>query len=70
MTDHRERREGNQQMSEDIGYMRGLLEGLAGPEGRVTKLERSAERNWWMTYVITPTLFIAKGIAGHFGVKV
>lgn len=65
-----ERRQHNDKMAEDIGYMRGLLEGLAGPQGRVTKLEAAATRNWWMTYVVTPFLFLAKGIAVHFGAKV
>lgn len=64
--EHRERREHNDQMAQDIGYMKGLLEGLAGPDGRVTKLEESRDREWWMTYVITPALILL----AKFGIKV
>ena len=47
MSDHRERRQGNDKMAEDIGYIKGMLEGLAGPEGRITKLEKTNSRQWW-----------------------
>lgn len=65
-----ERREGNIQMAADIGYMRGVLEGLAGPQGRITKLESAATRNWWMTYVVTPALFIGHAIARNMGARI
>jgi hypothetical protein len=65
-----ERRQHNDQMASDIGYMKGLLEGLAGPEGRVTKLEKQHERQWWVTYVVTPCLILASHVAQKFGVKI
>jgi hypothetical protein len=65
-----ERREHNDQMASDIGYMKGLLEGLAGPEGRVTKLEKSAERQWWVSYVATPIVIVLSHTAKAFGVKI
>lgn len=65
-----ERRSHNLQMAEDIGYMKGLLEGIAGPDGRITQLEHASTRNWWVTYVVTPLLFLASATARHFGVKI
>lgn len=68
--EHIERRQHQEQMATDIGYMKGLLEGLAGPEGRVTKLENQHERQFWVSYVVTPVLILASHIARSFGVKV
>lgn len=70
MAEHHERRQSNEQMASDIGYMRGLLEGLAGPEGRVTKLEKSQDRQWWLTVAIGPALAILHQGLRKFGVNV
>lgn len=37
---------------------------------RVEVLESAARHNWWMTYVVTPSLFIAHATARHLGVKI
>lgn len=35
---------------------------------RLDKLEASATRNWWMTYVVTPALVIGHGILKYLRV--
>jgi hypothetical protein len=37
---------------------------------RVKKLEDAHRLNWWMTYVVTPFLMIAHGVARRLGVNV
>ena len=75
MSDHYERREYNNQMfatlnaiSGDIGEIKGTLEALAGPQGRVTAIEdaqKSAEiRGWVQTAIIIPLVG-----ALHLGAK-
>ncbi len=65
-----ERRERNEQMAEDIGYIKAMLEGLCGPQGRVTTLEKHQDRQWWITVLIAPVLAIAHAVARKFGVNV
>lgn len=66
--EHHERREYNIQMASDIGAMKAMLEGLAGPQGRVTALEESAKsaetRQWIHTAVVIPVV-----TALHLGAK-
>jgi len=66
--EHRERREYNLQMAEDIGSIKAMLEGLAGPQGRVTALEddaKTAERRQWIhSAVVIPLV-----TAFHLGAK-
>lgn len=38
-------------------------------EPRIKSLENAQTRNWWMTYVVTPVLFLASSTARHFGVR-
>jgi hypothetical protein len=70
-TEHKERREYNLQMSQDIGEIKGMLEGLAGPYGRVTALEESAKtadnRFWLQTVVIVPLLSVFHLVARKLG---
>lgn len=65
-----ERRAGNTQMAEDIGYIKGMLEGLCGPEGRVTKIEQAQTRHWWLTVAIGPALALAHQFLRKVGVNV
>jgi hypothetical protein len=37
---------------------------------RVEVLESAARNNWWMTYVVTPLLFVAHATARQLGVKI
>lgn len=37
---------------------------------RVDKLEAAQTRQWWMTYVVTPCLFVAHAIARNMGAKI
>lgn len=53
-----------------LGNIEGNVAALAGPVGRVTQLENASTRNLWVTYVVTPILFIATATARHFGVKI
>lgn len=66
-----ERRAQNLQMAEDIGSIKAMLEGLAGPQGRVTKIEESQDRaetrQWIHTAVIVPIVGAAHVIAHKLG---
>jgi hypothetical protein len=53
-----------------LGEIRSDITNLAGPEGRIKKLENSQTLNWWMTYVVTPCLLLARSIAHALGAKV
>jgi len=68
--EHHERREHNYQMAQDIGYIKGMLEGLCGPEGRVTKIEAAQARHWWLTVAIGPALAILHQVLRKVGVNV
>lgn len=37
---------------------------------RVGKLEKAQERSWWVSYVVTPIIILASGIARAMGVKI
>lgn len=37
---------------------------------RVTKLEKAGERQWWVSYVVTPILILLGHIARAMGVKI
>ena len=65
-----ERRALNLQMAEDIGYIKGKLDSLCGPEGRVTQIEKSQTRQWWFSAVVAPFLVIAHAVARKLGVTV
>ena len=65
--DHHERRQGNEQMASDIGYIKGMLESLAGPEGRITKLEAAQTRQWWL-HGLQAVLLSCFGLAKKAGI--
>lgn len=56
--------------AKDIGAMGSDIASLAGPTGRVTSLESSNTRQWWLISAITPALLIAHSFARKFGVDV
>lgn len=58
------------EMAQTLGRIEGKLDSLCGPEGRVTKLEKSQERHWWFTVAIGPTLALAHSVARKFGITV
>jgi hypothetical protein len=68
--DHHERREYNLEMAQAIGRIEGKLDGLCGPEGRITRIEESQTRQWWFSAVIAPFLVIAHAVARKLGVNV
>lgn len=65
-----ERRLFNLEMAQAIGRIEGKLDGLCGPEGRVTKLESAQTRQWWLAVAIAPALAIFHGFARKFGVDI
>jgi len=76
--EHHERRQFNSEMfttltqiSGDIGQIKGTLEGLAGDQGRITKLEQAQDkaetRQWVHTAVILPVVSAVHVIAHKFG---
>ena len=66
-----ERRAQNLQMAENIAQMKAMLEALAGPYGRVTKIEegldRAETRTWVHTAVVIPIVGAAHVIAHKLG---
>ena len=53
-----------------LGKVETHVENLAGPQGRVTALESSHRRQWWVTVAIAPALALAHGIARKLGVQI
>ena len=68
--EHHERREFNLEMAQTLGRIEGKLDGLTGPEGRVTKIEQAQTRHWWFTVAIAPVLALLHGIARKAGYNV
>lgn len=59
------------EIAQAVGRMEGMLdEALKSDRERISKIEQSLERQWWMTYVITPMLLVAHGVARKFGVQI
>jgi len=58
------------EMAQALGRIEGKLDSLCGPEGRITKLEKTQERHWWFTVAIGPALALGHSIARKFGVNV
>jgi len=56
--------------AEALGRIEADIRALAGPEGRVTKLERAGTRNFWISTAVAPALALAHGLARKFGVNV
>lgn len=65
-----ERRAFNTDMALAIGRIEGKLEVLCGPEGRITKIEKSQTRQWWFSMAVAPFLAIAQAVARKLGVIV
>ena len=53
--------------AETLGQIQATLEGLAGQDGRITKLERNASRQWWLTMAVTPFMTVLYAIAKKIG---
>lgn len=54
-----------------VGRIEGKLdEALKADRERLGKIEKSLERQWYMSYVVTPFLVIAHGLARKFGVQI
>ena len=58
------------EMGQTLGRIEAKLDGLCGPEGRVTKLEKAQTRQWWLTVAVTPIIALLHGIARKAGVDV
>jgi hypothetical protein len=65
-----ERRAFNIEMAQALGRIEGKLDSLCGPEGRVTRLEKSQTHQWWFSMAIAPALALAHEVARKFGVTV
>lgn len=57
-------------IQKDVSETKQAVEDLAGPQGRITQLEKAQERQWWITAAVVPFLGIAHAIARKFGVNV
>lgn len=53
-----------------MGKIEANVESLCGPQGRVTALETSRTRQWWVTVAIAPALSGLFAIARKFGVTI
>lgn len=60
----RDRQVGN---AVSLGKVEIHVENLAGPQGRVTKLENTNTRQWWLHAAVLPLVFIIKGVTKHLG---
>jgi len=59
------------QMATALGRIEGKLdEALKSDRERIEKIEKSLERQWWMSYVITPTLLALHAGLRKFGVQI
>lgn len=56
--------------AEEIGKIGASVEALAGPQGRVTKLETSSRNQWWFTSAVAPMLAVAHAVARKLGVAI
>ncbi len=63
-----------QEIASDVASTKATVEGLAGPAGRVTKLEKSMEsasnRQWLHSTVILPLTFAIHALLKHFNVQI
>jgi hypothetical protein len=66
--EHHERREYNLQMAQTLGRIEEAVNSLAGPTGRVTKIEEAQDkaetRSWIQTAIVIPVV-----AALHLGAK-
>jgi hypothetical protein len=51
-----------------LGEVKSSIEGLSGPQGRVTALEHGQTRNFWLTMAITPLIGILHAITRKLGI--
>lgn len=58
-------------LASDVGYIKGKVEDLSGPEGRVTALEKEQKdarnRQWWHSSVVLPLSLAGHAVMKHFG---
>jgi hypothetical protein len=54
----------------EVSATKTMVEGLAGPEGRIKNLERDQNRQWWVTAAVAPTLALMHATARKFGINV
>ncbi len=52
-----------------LGKVETHVENLAGPQGRVTALESSQSRQWWVTVAIVPVLTAIHALVRKLGVN-
>ena len=57
-------------MAQAIGRMESKLDSLCGPEGRVTKLEKTQTRQWWLSVAVAPALGLLHAVARKAGVDI
>lgn len=58
------------EQAEKNGVMAERLESLAGPQGRVTRLESTQTRQWWVSTAIAPGLMLLHQMLRKMGVQV
>ena len=66
----REIRDGQTDLAVKVGKVEAHVEGLSGPYGRVTALETTNTRQWWMHATITPLTAILYASLRKFGVHI
>ena len=57
-------------IQKEVATTKTMVTELAGPEGRVKRLEDDQRRQWWVTICVAPALALAHSVARKLGVQV
>lgn len=58
------------EIQKDVAETKEAVQSLAGPQGRVTKLEDDANFQKWYTYAIAPALVGLHAFLRYLGIKI
>lgn len=74
MQDRRSNDSFQKEVIESLGNIKVLCEGnkchIEALADRTTKLEHASDRQWWVTFVVTPIVIVLGHIARAMGLKI
>ncbi len=56
-----------QHVAESLGRIEAKVDGLAGENGRITKIEEELNRNWWYTAAVVPATALLNVVIRKIG---